>query len=85
MKNDMISPNKLRRNNETSFEQKTQVPTDDAAVPEAQNKSVEEGKVSQGTEPVVDTMLRSDIREEEVLLEKSPIEANITREEEVAN
>jgi O-acetyl-ADP-ribose deacetylase (regulator of RNase III) len=82
MKNDMISPNKLRKNNETSFEQKT----GDAAVPEAQHKSVEEETATQGAEPVVDTMLRSDIREEEVLLEKSPIDTNTTRDaEEVAN
>ncbi len=79
MKNDMISPNKLRRNNEVSVEQKD---GGDAVVPEA----VQEEKAAQSAEPVVDTMLRSDIREEEVLLEKSPIDTNTTRDaEEVAN
>ena len=79
----MISPSKLRKTNE-SFEQKTQVPTDenkntsgDAVVPAVQDKPVEEEKAPQA----IDTMLRSDIREEEVLLEKSPNEVNLTREE----
>jgi len=85
MKNEMASPNKLRKANQ-SFDQKTQVPTDevkntsgDATVPEAQEKLVEIEKAPQ----TIDTLLRPEIREEEVLLETSPNEFNATREEEI--
>jgi len=81
MKNEMAFPNKLRKNNE-SFDQKTQVPTDEAKIDTAISE-VKEKVVEEKTPQAIDTMLRSDIREELVFLERSPNEFNATREEEV--